>query len=375
MNHIYLDWNATTPPLQAVLDAVSACSEEHWGNPSSSHHIGRTARATLEQARERVGKLVDRPAFDVVFTSGGTESNNLAVRAHLERCQQVLCARTEHPSVTRVIEPAEHSHETHWLGLDHNKCVDPDDIARYLSRAHTRTQTRPALVIVQWVNHETGLIQPVEEIIRVSHEHGALVHVDAVQGVGKIEGRPWAEADTIALSAHKIRGPKGIGALIGAACSGLRPLILGGSQERKLRAGTVSVPLAAGFGVAAVLAEDAPMRYEAVSNLRDRIENAVVELGAYVNGRWPRVPHVLNFSFDCINGDEFVAACDVEGLCISRGSACSASITNASPIVAAMYGIERGIGAVRISLGDETTEDEVDCALEIIRRVVNRSRC
>ncbi len=369
MNPIYLDWNATTPPLPEVTDAVAACARTRWGNPSSVHAVGRAARRDLEEARERVASLLGRPAFDVVFTSGGTESNNLAIHGHLARVGPVLCSRLEHPSVLRVVEAAQDEHAVHWLKVDHRGGVDPEEVDRRLEAIG-----QPALVVIQWVNHETGVIQPVEEVVRIGHAHGAVVHVDAVQGVGKIDGRPWCDADTVTVSAHKIRGPKGIGALLGAACQRLRPLLLGGPQERKLRPGTVSVPLAVGFGVAASWAASSPSRYDAVRVLRDHLEVELTRLGARRNGEGPRAPHVTNVSFEDLPADEIVAAFDVEGVCLSGGSACSAGSPEASSVVSAMLGPQRGAGAIRASLGEETSMDEVNRALHVIRRVVGRAR-
>ncbi len=369
MNPIYLDWNATTPPLPEVIDAVAASSRRSWGNPSSVHAIGSAARRELEDARERVASLLGRPAFDVVFTSGGTESNNLAIRAHLDRAGQVLCSRLEHPSILRVVEAAQVDHSVHWLAIDHRGRVDPGEIERWLG-----VIPQPALVVIQWVNHETGVIQPVQDVVRIAHAHGAVVHVDAVQGVGKLDGRPWCDADTVTVSAHKIRGPKGIGALLGAACQGLRPLLLGGPQERKLRPGTVSVPLAVGFGVAASWASSSPSRYDAVRVLRDHLEDEMTRLGARRNGEEPRAPHVTNVSFEDMRGEELVAAFDVEGVCLSGGSACSAGSPEASSVVSAMLGAQRGAGAVRASLGEETSQDELSRAIEAIRRVIGRAR-
>lgn len=366
---IYLDWNATSPPLPEVIDAVTQASLHSWGNPSSSHSIGTRARRDLEDARERVASLMGRHPFDVIFTSGGTEANNLAIRAHLSRVDHVLCSRIEHPSVVRVVEAAEADHHVHWIPVDHRGVVGPDLVAHHLHEAKA-----PAVVLIQSVNHETGVIQPVEPIVRIAHEHGALVHVDAVQAVGKLDGRPWRDADTVTLTAHKIRGPKGIGALVGGSCQGLRPLLLGGPQERKLRPGTVASPLAVGFGVAASWALRSPARYDAIRVLRDALEHALIRLGARRNGDEPRAPHVTSVSFDDLRGDELVAALDVEGVCVSSGSACSSSSAEASPVVAAMLGRRRSAGAVRVSLGDETTGEQIDRAILGFRTVIERAR-
>jgi cysteine desulfurase len=366
---VYLDWNATTPPLPEVGEAVAHASVELWGNAASAHSVGSQARRALEEARETVAGLMGCRPFDLVFTSGGTEANNLALRSLVADVRHVLCSRLEHPSVIRVVEAVESACQVHWIPVDEGGRVDIEVISRTL-----REVVGDAVVVIQAVNHETGVIQPVEEVIEVAHEKGAMVHVDAVQGVGKLEGSPWRDADTVALTAHKIRGPKGIGALVGGACQSVRPLLLGGPQERKLRPGTVSVPLAVGFGVAASWARTSPARYADVRVLRDRLEHALLSLGAQRNGsREPRVPHVLNVSFEGLRGDELVAALDVEGICVSSGSACSAGSPEASSVVAAMLGPKRSAGAIRASLGDVTTLDDIDRAIEAFRRVIGRA--
>ncbi len=369
MTPIYLDWNATTPPLPEVIDAVTQASLHTWGNPSSSHSIGTSARRALEDARDQVAALTGRHPFDVIFTSGGTEANNLAIRAHLSHVDHVLCSRIEHPSVVRVIEAAEVDHHVHWIPVDHRGRLAPELVAEQLGEIQA-----PALVLIQAVNHETGVIQPVEEVVRIARDFGALVHVDAVQGVGKLEGRPWREADTVTVTAHKIRGPKGIGALLGGSCQGLRPLLLGGPQERKLRPGTVSTPLAVGFGIATSWALRSPARYDALRVLRDALEQALIRLGAQRNGDEPRAPHVTNVSFDDVRGDELVAALDVEGVCVSSGSACSSSSPEASPVVAAMLGRHRSAGAIRASLGPDTTREQIDRVIVVFQSVIDRAR-
>ncbi|HNS99267.1 MAG TPA: cysteine desulfurase family protein [Polyangiaceae bacterium] len=368
MNSIYLDWNATTPPLPEVVEAVAQASRQWWGNPSSSHGRGAMARQQVELARERVGQLVGRPAFDVIFTGGGTESNNLAIRGLLDRVGPVICSRMEHPSVLHVVEALQNERTVHWLDVDQRGVVDPEQV-----RETIVSSSKPCLVVIQWVNHETGVIQPVEEIVQQAHEHGSIVHVDAVQGIGKLQGRPWSEADTISLSSHKIRGPQGIGALVGASCQRLRPMMLGGPQERKLRPGTVPVALAVGFGVAASWASSSPSRYDAIRPLRDHLEREMIQMGAKRNGQGKRVPHVTNVSFEGVLGDELVAACDVEGVCLSAGSACASASSGATSAVAALLGPKRGLEAVRASLGELTTAQEIEKAVEVIRRVVGRA--
>lgn len=367
--NVYLDWNATTPPRQDVVEAVSRASVDAWGNASSVHFVGARARRVLEEARERIAALMGANPTEVVFTSGGTESNNIAIHAHLHSVRHVLCPRVEHPSVVRVVERAGEDHHVHWIEVGPSGVVQPSAVSACLEEVG-----EPALVVIQWVNHETGVIQPVEAIIDVARDHQSLIHVDAVQGVGKLSGRPYRGADTVAVTAHKIRGPKGIGALVGGACMRMEPLLFGGPQERRLRPGTESVPLAAGFGVAASWAESSPTRYDAVCVLRDQLENALIELGATPNGGGPRVAHVTNVSFEGLRADELVAALDVEGVCVSSGSACSAGSPESSAVITAMLGRPHSESALRASLGDETTAEQIEAAIQAFRLVIGRAR-
>ncbi len=365
---IYLDWNATALPLAAALDAVEHASRCCWGNPSSVHAEGRQARAALEVARDQVLRcLGDRGDRELTFTSGGTESNNLAIRSLCAHGGTLVTSRLEHPSVVRVAEDiARHGGRVHWIAALPAGQVDVDEMARVLRAAEA-----PVVVALQAVNHETGVIQPVEAVAALCRDVGAMLHVDAVQAVGKVSSTLWAGADSVSVAAHKFGGPKGIGAVV-SSCALLQPLLLGGAQEGRLRPGTTPVPLAAGFGVAADWARGSAPLYASLHKLRDRLERALVELGGEVNGTAPRVPHVLNLSFRQLPADELVAALDVEGVAVSGGSACSSGTVEWSPVIEAMLGSDRARGAVRASLGPSTTEEDIDLAIAVWRRVVAR---
>ncbi len=374
----YLDWNATTPPRAEVLDAMREASARAWANPSSIHGDGRAARAVIEDARAEVAALAGVDPRDVVFTSGGTEANNLALRSAFPVVSSgaaprtLVTSRLEHPSVTRVAEALEREGRAavRWLAVTKEGTIDLADLERALSDA------APALVTVQAVNHETGVIQPVAEVVERAHAAGARVHVDAVQAWGKIAvPQGW---DTASMAPHKMRGPKGIGAL--ATRQGVRidPVLLGGSQEKGIRPGTVDAALAAGFGAAARNAATSPARWTALAELRDRIEGELVAIDA-PRGRARvagdparRAPHVSNLIWPGWVGAELVAALDLEGVSVSSGAACSAGTVEPSPVLLAMVGPEDATRGVRISIGETTTDDEASVAIRAFRSVLGR---
>ena len=374
---IYLDWNATTPPLDEALDAMRAAERDCWANPSSVHRPGQAARAQLDAAREAIAVLVARHQRDVVLTSGGTEANNLALWQPFldgptseDGAGALVLSRLEHPSILSTAEGlARRGVELRWIDVCPDGTADLASLERALSS--------PArLVTLQAVNHETGVIQPIDEATALAHAAGALMHVDAVQAVGKI---PLAlSANMVTVAAHKIRGPKGIGALIGREGLKLRPLLRGGEQERGLRPGTQSAALAAGFAVAARHAVDSPAHHGRVLELRDELEARLIAMAARHqvrverNGYAARVPHVTNLSWQGWRAPELCAALDLEGLAVSSGSACAAGTAAPSPVVTAMLGATRARSAVRFSLGETTKPDDVHRACVIVERVLER---
>jgi len=375
----YLDWNATTPPLPGVLESMRDASARAWANPSSIHGDGRAARAVIEDARASVAALAGVDPRDVVFTSGGTEANNLALRSafpigepHGSAARTLVTSRLEHPSVTRVAEALEREGRARvrWLAVTAAGTLDLQDLERALA------DDRPALVTVQAVNHETGVVQPVEAVIERARVAGARVHVDAVQAWGKIDVPPgW---DTASMAPHKMRGPKGVGAL--ATRQGVRidPLLLGGSQEKGIRPGTADASLAAGFGAAARIAVGSAARWAGLAPLRDRIERELLAIDtprgrARVAGDPAlRAPHVSNLIWPGWVGAELVAALDLEGVSVSSGAACSAGTVEPSPVLLAMLGPDHAVRGVRISIGDATTSEEVSAAIGAFRAVVAR---
>jgi cysteine desulfurase len=371
----YLDWNATTPPLPEVLEAMREASKTAWANPSSIHGDGRAARAVIEDARASIGALVGVDPRDVVFTSGGTEANNLALRSAFPigaPPATLVTSRLEHPSVTRVAEALEREGRARvrWLDVTPAGTVDLDDLDRAL------VEQRPALVTIQAVNHETGILQPVSDVIARAHAAGAQVHVDAVQAWGKVDvPSGW---DTASVAPHKIRGPKGIGALATRQGARIDAVLLGGSQEKGIRPGTVDAALAAGFGVAARVASSSAPRWSALAPLRDRIERGLLAIEtphghARVAGDPARrAPHVSNLIWPGWIGAELVAALDLEGISVSSGAACSAGTVEPSPVLLAMLGEGDATRGVRISIGDATTDEDASFAIRAFRAVLAR---
>jgi cysteine desulfurase len=372
MTRVYLDWNATTPPLPAVIDAMSEAARANWGNPASVHADGRTARACVESAREAVAQLARCDPRDVVFTSGGTEANNLALRSAFASSSGVLVtSRIEHPSVVRVAEALEREGRARvrWLRVHPEGTVDLEDLTRACADGSVR------LVAVQAVNSETGVLQPLREVIRLARQAGAATHVDTVQAFGRSDDVA-EEADTRAIAAHKMRGPKAVGALATRPEVALAPVLLGGSQERGLRPGTVDPVAAAGFAVAARHGFRSPPRWRELSGLRAVLEEGLLRLAprARVNGLGaPRAPHVTSVAFPGWEASELVAAFDLEGIAVSGGSACSAGTMEASSVLAAMGDDEAATCSVRFSLGEDTTERDIDSALAAAARVLRRS--
>lgn len=362
---VYLDWNATTPPHPEVIEAMQRAARDAWANPSSVHAAGRRARAVVESARESVALLAGVDPRDVILTSGATESNNLALRS----APALVTSRIEHPSVIRVAEALEREgRPVRWVPVPRSGRLDPGQILG-------EVEGLPAgfVVALMAANHETGVLQPVAEVFDRILDRGGRLHVDAAQAAGKVERALWATGTTVSVAAHKLRGPKGIGALVIRSGPPPVPLVLGGSQERGVRPGTVDPVGAAGFGVAARhAAEDGPRSYAALSALRDSLEAALAPHADCNGSDSLRLPHVSNLSFGGWRGDELVAALDLEGVCVSSGSACSAGTHEPSPVITAMAGAARAASAVRASLGDGTTGEAIELAISAMLRVLTR---
>lgn len=364
---VYLDWNATTPPHPSVLEAMRAASAEAWGNPASIHSVGRRARDLIESLRELLARVVEADARDVIFTSGGTEANNLA----LANAKGIVTSRIEHPSVVRSAERlADRGIPVEWLNVRANGEIDVDAIDAALARV-----PEGSTVAVMAVNHETGVIQPLADVVGRVRARGARLHVDAVQALGKAQVPALREADSVAVAAHKFRGPKGVGALVWRGSPALlTPVLVGGPQERGLRPGTLDAILAAGFRAALQREEESRARCAALGPLRDRLEQELESIARPNFRGTHRVGHVASIAVEGWRGDELVAALDLEGIQISSGSACSAGSSEPSAVLRTMFDTERSRSSVRVSLGETTTEADVDSAISAFRRVISASR-
>jgi len=358
---VYLDHNATTPLDPRVLDAMLPYLTAHHGNPSSVHRFGRATRAALDRAREQVAALVNAHPSQVIFTSGGTEANNLAIKGTtaVDVTGGVAIGATEHPSVT---EPSASLKEAGWRVM-----VLPVDKAGRLpsSVAESLRDSRSALVSVMWANNETGVIQNIATLAAEARASDALFHTDAVQAAGKIELDFAASGvHLMSLSAHKINGPKGVGALVVDAAVELKPLLHGGGQEKDRRSGTENVAGIVGFGAAAELAKACVADYGTrVLKLRQRLEAKLSAVGGIeiFGGAAERLPNTVCFGTAGVDGETLVLRLDRSGIAVSSGSACASQHREPSPVLRAM-GIEPelALSAVRVSLGHDSTEQDVD---------------
>src|SRR5258706_379673 len=369
---IYLDNNATTRIDRAVLNALNDSLRDVYGNASSIHKEGQTARRRIEEARESVASLIGATARDVVFTSGGTESNNAAIFGAVSGggIHHIVTTAIEHPSVLEPLEElARRGHSVTVGPPSPSGLVDANAVLAAL-----RDDTR--LVTMMLVNNETGVIQPVAELARVCEERGIHLHCDAVQAAGKLDLDVNAlGADTLSLSAHKLHAPKGVGALYVRRGLALERYLFGGAQERRRRAGTENVPLAAAFGVAAALARD-PASRAGVAALRDRLERELAGERITVNGdAAPRVPNTSSVTFHGADGEGIVIALDLDGIAVSTGAACSSGRVEPSHVLLAMgMSADEARSTVRFSLSRMTTEEEIARTAAVLREVLPRCR-
>lgn len=363
---LYWDWNATTPPHPDVLAAMRSAAEDAWANPSSQHQLGRAARARIERVREQLAACVSVHPRDVLFAGSGTEANNLALRD----AAALVVSRLDHPSVVRVAEQLEAAgRPVCWLPVPPHGRLEPDAVHAALESLPLEARAQ-ALVVLTLANHETGVIQDLPGVLARVRSHGARLHVDAAQALGKLPLTALGQADSYTLVAHKIRGPQGVAALAwrGRAPS---PVLLGGSQERGLRPGTASAALVAGFGAALERIDLA--RHAALAPLRDELERALGSEVTIHGAGVARLPHVTNFSAPGWSGERLVAALDVRGVCVSTGSACRVGTAEPSAAVAAMLGPERGRSAVRISLGEDTGPAQLEAGLAVLLPLLRRA--
>ena len=372
---MYLDNNATTPVLPEVLDAMRPFFSERFGNASSIHRHGQETRAAVERARDSVAILLGCQASDIVFTSGGTESDNLAIAGLTSEGDHVITSTVEHHAVLYVCKHLEDiGCEVTYVPVDGNGLIDPEDVRRAL-RANTK------LISIMMANNETGVLQPLEEIGRVAAEAEVFFHTDAVQAAGKVSiGVRGIGCSALSISGHKMYAPQGVGALYVRKGVRIQPLFYGGRHERSRRAGTENVPGIVALGKAAELATQGFERGDDsnISTLRDRLQQGIlaqVEDAGVNGGDAPRVPNTTNIYFDHIDGESMVIALDLKGLAVSTGAACSSGAIEPSHVLTAM-GLrgDRARASIRFSVGKQNTTEDIDVALALVPEAVARLR-
>jgi cysteine desulfurase len=374
---IYLDYNATTPLCKPARDAMLPYLDEFFGNASSIHQAGRHARAAIDTARDKIAGLLRAKPHEIIFTSGGTESCNLAVfglaRRRSSRGGHIVSSKAEHHAVLNSIEHLEkhEGFEVTWLNLSENGMVDLDHLADSI-----RPETR--LVSIMTANNETGVIQPMSEISKICRERGALLHSDMVQAFGKIDVLAVAGlVDAASFGAHKFYGPKGSGFLFLRSGLSIQPIMFGGAHENERRPGTENVAAIAGMAAAAeFVVQEQKKKHEQEKELRDQLWRRIAQgsPNARRNGEAADcLANTLNVSFPGFDSETMLMALDLEGVCASSGSACMVGSVVASHVLLAMgLPMERASSAVRFSLGKQTTAEEIDRAADAIDRIFNR---
>jgi cysteine desulfurase len=376
---VYFDYNATTPLAPEVVEAVGRAMRENFGNASSVHHFGQQAKAAMDDARSEVARLINAEPSEVVFTSGGTESDNFAIRGAASALEvsgrrHLIASAIEHEAVLNTFKAlGRNGFRTTLLAVDKSGVVSPDTLREAMT-------DDTALVSIMHANNEIGTVQPIGELAEVAHARGALMHTDAVQTVGKVpvDVRRLG-VDLLSLSAHKFNGPKGTGALWIKRGTRMHSILTGGKHERSRRAGTENVPDIVGMGVAARLGgHKLDAETIRLAALRDRLEEGILASvpGTAINGeRGSRVPNTSNISFDRVEAESLLIALDLEGIAVSTGSACSSGTLEPSHVLRAMgFPAHRTQNSLRFSLGLFSTEEEVDLVIGILPRLVEKLR-
>ena len=375
MRRTYLDNNATTPLLPEVLEAMQPFFLDQFGNASSIHHHGQNTRAAVERAREAVAELIGARPSEIVFTSGGTEADNLAIFGLCKPGDHVITSTIEHHAVLNACHRLEETGcDVTYLPVDGEALVNPDDV-----RDAVKSNTK--LVTIMAANNETGVVQDVAAIGQIAAEADVYFHTDAVQAAAKIMigGDDW-KCDLLSISGHKFHAPQGIGALYVRKGTLLQPLFYGGRHERSRRAGTENVPGIVGLGKAAEIALKGftDRSVEKISALRDRIERTVLENFDQVgvnSQNAPRVPNTTNIHFDCLEGEALVIALDLKGVAVSTGAACSSGAIEPSHVLTAMgLSADQARASLRFSLGKQNTNEDIDHLFSVLPETVARLR-
>lgn len=379
MEQIYLDHNATTPVREEVLQAMLPFYGPRYGNASSIHALGREAKKAIEQSREKVAAILKCDPSEVVFTGSGTEADNQAIKgvvfANREKGNHIITTRIEHHAVLHTFEYLQKYFDikTTFLGVDRNGRVDPEELKKSITQ-------NTILVSVMHANNEVGTVQPMPELAEICHQHKIVFHTDAVQSFGKLATEvKELGVDLLSLSAHKIYGPKGVGALYIKKGTRMHPLIHGGGHERNRRAGTENVAGITGLGVASELAfQEMARQGQRLAALRERLWQGIEKNIPYVrrNGH-PEMslPGTLNVSFEYIEGEGILLSLDMKGIAASSGSACTSGSLEPSHVLAAMgVPTEVAQGSLRFSLGRDNTEKQADYTVEVLTQAVSRLR-
>ena len=375
---IYADNAATTRVSKRVLDAMMPYFAENYGNASSIYSIGRNAKKALEDARERIAKVLGAEPSEIYFTSGGSESDNWAIRGTAERLgakgkKHIVTSAFEHHAVLHVCEYLEkNGYEVTYVPVNANGIINPEDVRKAI-----RPDT--ALVTIMYANNEIGTIQPIGEIAKICHEAGVLFHTDAVQAIGNVPINVKEQGiDMLSLSGHKIHAQKGIGVLYIKKGILIPNLIFGGGQERGKRAGTENIPAIVGLAEAMEAAvENIPAKVEKVSKMRDRLIDGILKIPrTRLNG--DREKHLcgnVNVSIEGIEGESLLLMLDMKGICASSGSACTSGSLDPSHVLLAL-GLKHEVahGSLRLSLSEENTDEEIDYILEVIPQIVEKLR-
>ena len=376
MKKVYLDHNATTPLDPRVFEAMKPYFTDVYGNPSSPHHYGRLAKQALEESRAVVAEAIGAKPEEIIFTSGGTESDNLALRgiAYHKGKGHIITTSVEHHAVLKTCKDLENDgFSITYLPVDSQGRVAPDEVKKSI-----RKDT--ILISIMYANNETGVIEPVAEIGRIAREWGIQFHSDAVQAMGKIEVNvKKLGVSLLSLSSHKIYGPKGIGALFVKDGVQLSPLTTGGSHEQGMRAGTENIPAIVGFAQALkIAAEEMATYHTKVLYLRDKLESALLENFSQVtihSSKAERLPHTSCIGFASVEAESILLHLDLKGIAASSGSACTTGEPEPSHVLLAMgVPTELAQGAIRISLGKENTGDEIDYTVDVLQNVISQLR-